>query len=65
MSHRHNPGLLKKGNKKHKGSESSKRHQKRLLGPGKVSGKNDSASGGAVGGGGGKVKAKNASNDAR
>ena len=36
MSHSHKPGTLKQSNKKHKGTASSKREQKRSLGPGKV-----------------------------
>jgi len=37
MPHSHQPGSLKQSNKKHKGSESSKRAGKRSLGAGKVS----------------------------
>ena len=36
MSHSHKPGTLKQSNKKHKGTASSKREQKRSVGPGKV-----------------------------
>ncbi len=36
MSHSHKSGTLKQSNKRHKGSSSSKREQKRSFGSGKV-----------------------------
>lgn len=57
QAHSHTPGALKQSNKKHKGSTSSKRAQKRSLGAGKVSSaaiaavRTATAGGGSVGGG--------------
>lgn len=53
----HTPGALKQSNKKHKGSEKSKRAQKRSLGAGKVSSKEDRGIG-QLGKDGRKQKAK-------
>lgn len=61
-SHSHQPGTLKQSNKKHKGSLSSKRSQKRSLGAGKVSSaaiaavRSGAVSGSASGGGKGSQK---------
>ena len=60
QAHSHTPGSLKQSNKKHKGSLSSKRAQKRSLGAGKVSSAAIAAvrSTTAGGGGGGEKKEK-------
>jgi len=55
----HTPGALKQSNKKHKGSKTSKRAQKRSLGAGKVgAAHDDKAAGGGGGGGEGGKKGK-------